>query len=213
MRRCPRCFSVYDDRTVRCDPCHEATEAFTGPGEGPTGPAPARPEEPGGSPAVAAGIGGGPTGEGDEAEEVVLAEADPEWAERAVEALSRAGIRAQALLSDDEPPVVAVVVQAADQARAVEVIGEALDEPPALSRDAPPPAAEEALGAEAAPEPEEEAWEEPPAGDAPVDRAPRPLHPDQAALCPECGEAYRAGFERCADCDVPLIPAEGEPPA
>ena len=34
-------------------------------------------------------------------------------------------------------------------------------------------------------------------------------------FCPNCGDEYRAGFSRCADCDVDLVlkpPAEAAPP-
>jgi hypothetical protein len=213
VRRCPRCFSVYDDRTARCAPCDEATETFTGREEGPSPATPARSGGPGRDDWPRRGVGEPAPGAGDETGEVVLAEADPDWAERAVEALARAGIAAQPLLSEDDPPLVAIVVAAADQGRAVDVLGEALDEPPALSRETAPPLADEAPETEAGPGPPEEAWEDAPAAGPPADLPPRPLDPDQAARCPECGEAYRAGFERCADCDVPLIPAEGDPPA
>ena len=191
MRRCPTCFSVYEDNTARCGPCDAPTEAYTERREPPSVPAAAGPESP-------------PDADG-EPGEVVLAEADADWAERAMEALGSAGISAQALLTDDEPPVVALVVQAADQERA----GEALDEPPSVPRRPAPPNVEEHAGPEA-----EEGEPEEPEPEAPRhDRPPRPPDPDQAALCPECGEAYRAGFERCADCDVPLVPAEGDPGA
>lgn len=38
-----------------------------------------------------------------------------------------------------------------------------------------------------------------------------PLAPDAAAACPLCGTQYRAGFERCQDCDVALAPVAGRP--
>jgi len=33
-----------------------------------------------------------------------------------------------------------------------------------------------------------------------------PADPETAAHCPRCGAEYRAGFDRCADCDVELVP-------
>jgi hypothetical protein len=33
-----------------------------------------------------------------------------------------------------------------------------------------------------------------------------PPDPDAVAHCPRCGTEYRAGFDRCADCDVELLP-------
>jgi hypothetical protein len=33
-----------------------------------------------------------------------------------------------------------------------------------------------------------------------------PADPDAAAHCPRCGAEYRAGFDRCADCGVELVP-------
>ena len=37
--------------------------------------------------------------------------------------------------------------------------------------------------------------------------------PEAAAHCPRCGAEYRAGFDRCADCDVELVagPAPRDP--
>jgi len=195
MRRCPRCFSVYHERTARCEPCDAPTEPYS---ETRAEPPPRAPVPP---------TAGDATGDGDASEEAILAEADADWAERAVDALGLAGIAARMLLSEDEPPVVAVVVAAKDLERSIDVIGEALDEPPEPPRRASAPPGEE--GAEAGPAPQDEAPEEFPETEAPASFPPRPLDPDQAALCPECGEAYRAGFERCADCGVPLVPADG----
>ncbi len=210
MRRCPRCFSVYDDRTARCGPCDAPTEPYTERREPPPPASPIRtgdievsvPEAPGS--AVSAPQA---SDEDDPSAEVVLAEADPDWAERAAEALARGGIAAQRMISETEPDVVLLVVRAADHERALDVIGEALDEPPALSRDqVRPPAGE--TPEETDPGSENDAWKDPAGGAQPDDLPPRTLDPDQAAVCPECGESYRAGFERCADCDVPLVPAD-----
>jgi hypothetical protein len=33
-----------------------------------------------------------------------------------------------------------------------------------------------------------------------------PSDPEAVAHCPRCGAEYRAGFDRCADCDVELMP-------
>ena len=32
-----------------------------------------------------------------------------------------------------------------------------------------------------------------------------PVDPEAAAHCPRCGAEYRAGFDRCADCNVELV--------
>ncbi|MDP3938923.1 MAG: hypothetical protein Q8R92_12420 [Deltaproteobacteria bacterium] len=210
MRRCPRCFSVYDDRTAHCGPCDAPTEPYT---ERRESPPPAPPIRTGAIEVSVPGAPGSPVSapqasdEDDLPAEVILAEADADWAERAAEALARAGIAAKRIISESESDVVLLVVQAADQDRAIDVIGEALDEPPALSREELRPPDEAADESE--PAPENERWDDPAVSGPPDDLPPRSLDPDQAALCPECGESYRAGFEWCADCDVPLVPAGG----
>jgi hypothetical protein len=44
-------------------------------------------------------------------------------------------------------------------------------------------------------------------------RRPRPVPSDRAACsyCPSCLAEYRAGFGRCSDCDVPLVPYVRQP--
>ncbi|MFQ5457740.1 MAG: hypothetical protein ACE5FC_04715 [Myxococcota bacterium] len=200
MRRCPRCFSVYDDQTSRCEPCGGATEAYSDARPRGGGAAPVSPRETA-SP--------GPHGDAPQAQdpgapgEMLLAEADEDWTGRAAQALSREGIRTRPVPSEEHPGIVALYVAERDHERAIHAIGEALDEPPALILERPPPApvpeAEEGGGDFTAP-PADAPEPDLPAG------PPEAPDPDQGAFCPECGEAYRAGFELCADCGTPLVP-------
>ncbi len=180
MRRCPQCFAVYDDRTGRCAPCGLPTEAHEDRRREVSPPA--APEE-----------------------TVILAEADPEWAERARAALSVAGVASRLEASPHHSARVELRVAPADLGRAVDIVGDAMDEPPEVAGD-PGDAggAVETLVLDEE-EPEDGASPDPSAG-GPTAPEEDP-HPDQASRCPACGEAYRSGFDLCADCGVPLVPA------
>jgi hypothetical protein len=39
-----------------------------------------------------------------------------------------------------------------------------------------------------------------------------PRDPDAVAHCPRCRAEYRAGFDRCADCDLKLLPGPAPAP-
>jgi len=134
--------------------------------------------------------------------ELLLAEADTAWIMRAAEALARKGIRSNTVTSESDPEIVALYVPEEEHARAIDVVGEALDEPPAFILESPPLAEEDLPEGEAGPGNPPHEVPEP----APPSAPPESPDADQAAYCPECGEAYRAGFELCADCAVPLLP-------
>jgi hypothetical protein len=101
-------------------------------------------------------------------------------------------------------------VAAVDLERAVEIVGDAMDEPPDVAGDSGDAgdALETFLSGEE--EREEGPRPDPSAGDQAAGEPLAPEedpHPDQASRCPACGQAYRAGFDLCADCGVPLVPA------
>lgn len=204
MRRCPRCYAVYDDRTSECGPCQVATVSYTD-GADRSAPAPSpssSPASPGETVRDPASEAHGPREDEPADGELLLAEADTAWIMRAAEALAREGIASNTVTSESDPGIVALYVPEQAHARAIDVVGEALDEPPALILERPPQAEEAAPEGEVGPE--ESPYEDPEPDPPP---APPVLpDPDQAAYCPECGEAYRAGFELCADCAVPLVP-------
>jgi hypothetical protein len=100
-------------------------------------------------------------------------------------------------------------VSADDLERAVEIVGDAMDEPPEVAGDPGDaggaveilvPGEEEPAGTAPDPSAGDPADGEPPAPE-------EDPHPDQASRCPACGEAYRRGFDLCADCGVPLVPS------
>ena len=199
MRRCPRCFAVYDDRTSECGPCKAATESHND--RAAPSSSPPSPGQTVGAPVSEAPV----PQENEPAEgELLLAEADTAWIMRAAEALAREGIASNTITSESDPEIIALYVSERVHERAIDVVGEALDEPPAVIMERMPEAEEETAEGEAGPgdSPDEALEPDIPPG------PPESPDPDQAAFCPECGESYRVGFELCADCAVPLVPVE-----
>ena len=98
MRRCPRCFAVYDDRTSECGPCKVATESHND--RATPSSSPPSPGETVGAPASEARV----PREIEPAEgELLLAEADTAWIMRAAEALAREGIASNTITSESDP--------------------------------------------------------------------------------------------------------------
>jgi hypothetical protein len=110
--------------------------------------------------------------------------------------------------SPQHPERVELWVAAADLERAVDVVGDAMDEPPDVVEEAGEAMQSFSQGPE---EPPSGSPPDPAAGEADPEEIPpgaeEPPHPDEAGRCPACGEAYRRGFDLCADCGVPLVPA------